>query len=380
MRISGAGNMKRNTVPFAVTLFFAASLFSQTPGSAFIADGYDAYRNGDWTTALLIFKRAVVTEEYATEENYFMLVMSEMFSRRYTDAVGDTERFIKLFPASRYLSYIAYQRGRALHLAGDNAKALAELSAFCHRWPRHEFYSSALYWIAECFYADYDFETARALYQRIVDEFPRDAKAADSRYRIEAITQRIREEKLLYLLKVISEEYLAATEEYEKLLSLNRVEEMVEIRKQMRILNSESEDLKKELEEARRIYDEQMRLLNESNPLLQYEGANVLNYRLSDGVITVDPALLAGEYDQDREGTDTRYRGKTLRITGTLFYIGELHDDEYYVNLYDGKYNIDVYIRMSEADKLKNLSPGATITILGTYAGSMDITDALIVE
>jgi tetratricopeptide (TPR) repeat protein len=369
--------MKRKIIPFAVSIFLTASVFSQNIDSVFIADGYEAYRKGDWTTALFIFKRAVVTKEYATEENYFMLVMSEMFSRRYDDAVGDTERFVKLFPSSRYLSYVAYQRGRALHLAGNNAQALAELGAFCHRWPRHEFYSSALYWIAECFYADYNFEAARVLYQRIVSDFPSDAKAADSRYRIEAITQRVREEKLLYLLKVTAEEYLAAKEEYERQLSLNRVEKMLELQRQMRILDGESADLKKELEDARRIYDEQIRLLNESNPLLQYEEANV---RVPAEAIVVDPALLFDEYNADRAAADVRYRGKSLRVTGIIFYIGDLYNDEYYVNLYDGHYNINIYVRMSEANKLKNLSTGRTITVLGTYAGSMDIKDAVIVE
>jgi TolA-binding protein len=238
----------------------------------FIADGYKAYRSGDWTTALLVFKKAVVTKGYASEENYFMLVMAEMFARSYSDAVRDTAEFTRLFPGSAYASYIAYQRGRALHLTGDNASALAELTSFCVRWPEHELYVSALFWIAECLYVSYNFEDARALYQRIVIDYPYEAKAVEARHRIDVIAQRLREEKLLYLLKVTGEEYLAAKEEYEKQLSYNKLEEVIQLQRQMRALNNESDALKKELEETRIKYEEQQRRLHdlESLPLSEH--------------------------------------------------------------------------------------------------------------
>jgi hypothetical protein len=264
--------MKRTMILCACLFAYGAVVFSQSSNSVFIADGYKAYRAGDWTTALLIFKKAAVTKEYATEENYFMLVMSEMFAGAYAEAVRDTAEYLNRFPQSAYTPYIAYQRGRALHLSGSNAQALGELTAFCAKWTQHELYPSALFWIAECLYADYNFEAAKALYQRIAYSYPYEAKAAESRHRIEAIAQRAREEKLLYLLKVTGEEYLAAKEEYEKQLSLNKLEEVIELQRQMRVLSNESEALKKELEETRRKYEEQSRRLREleTRPLAEH--------------------------------------------------------------------------------------------------------------
>jgi TolA-binding protein len=246
--------MKKIILIFALAIVFSfvfvTALFSQSAANSFIAEGYEAYRDGDWTTAILIFKKAVATKESATEENYYMLIISEMFSQDYAAAVSDASTYIELFPLGKYLSYATYQKGRALHLVGKNDEALVELTAFCHTWVHHELYPSALYWIAECFYAGYNFDAALALYERIIADFPLEAKALDSRYRIATIAQRGREEKLLYLLKVTGEEYLAAKEEYEKQLSLNRIEEVVDLQRQMRILNSEMDALKKELNDA----------------------------------------------------------------------------------------------------------------------------------
>jgi TolA-binding protein len=188
--------------------------------------------------------------------------MSEIFAQAYAQAASDAAAYKTLFPASKYLSYVTYQKGRAHYFTGQNSEALAELTTFCHTWGTHELYPSALYWIAECMYADYNFEAAKALFGRIVTDFPSDAKVLDSRYRLETIAQREREEKLLYLLKVTGEEYLAAKEEYEKQLTLNRVEEMVELQQQMRVINNEMESLKKELDAAQRRTNEQDRLIN----------------------------------------------------------------------------------------------------------------------
>ena len=81
-------------------------------------------------------------------------------------------------------------------------------------------YASSLFWIGESFYACYQYNEAKSMYQRIVSEYPDDTKAPASQYRIETINQRDREEKLLYLLKQTGEEYLFAKEEYEKQLKV----------------------------------------------------------------------------------------------------------------------------------------------------------------
>ena len=116
---------------------------------------------------------------------------------------------------------------------GQNDNAVLELSDFCHENPESPVYSSALFWIAECFYEDYSFETAKTLYERVVSEFPESSKVEDSLFKISLINQREREEKLLYLLKLTGEEYLSARETYEKQLRIYQTEDAKELRKQL---------------------------------------------------------------------------------------------------------------------------------------------------
>jgi hypothetical protein len=88
-------------------------------------------------------------------------------------------------------------------------------------------YAAALFWIAECFYSGYNFEQARPIYERVVDEFPKDAKAIDAKYRLDSINQRLREEKLLYLLQQTGESYLSSKENYEKALRRYELENVL---------------------------------------------------------------------------------------------------------------------------------------------------------
>ncbi|MDR1785958.1 MAG: tetratricopeptide repeat protein [Spirochaetaceae bacterium] len=259
--------MKKNVRALLIGVMFFAGLasaaWSQETDGLFLAQGYEAYRSGDWKTALFIFRRAVASKEGATEENYFMLIMTEIFAEDYRASISDADTFITLFPTSKYLSYVYYQRARDYFLLGQPKVALPEFTAFCSTWPDHELYPSALFWIAECFYGDFNFEAAKALYERIVKDFPTDPKAVDARYRIETIDQRGREEKILYLLKVTGEEYLAAKEEYEKQLSLNRVEGVVDLQNQMKSLSGEMLGLKAELDEERQKANAQEALINQ---------------------------------------------------------------------------------------------------------------------
>ena len=104
-------------------------------------------------------------------------------------------------------------------------------------------YSSALFWIGESFYATYNFDSAKSIYERIVVEYPDDSKARDAQFRLDVITQRSREEKLLYLLKQTGEDYLSSKESYEKTLRQYQVENSVGVNTQLRELRQQNENL-----------------------------------------------------------------------------------------------------------------------------------------
>lgn len=212
-----------------------------------LLQGYESYRNGDWTSSMFFLRKAVAVAANSTDETWYMLIMSEMYAGEYKTAQADCDQFGSLFSLSPYMPLIQYQKGRALHYNGQNEQAVLVLSDFCHQNSGSELYASALYWIAESFYAEYNYDSARALYERIVADFPADSKAPDAQYRIETIDQRGREGKLLYLLKVTGEEYLASKEEYERQLKQYKTEDMMGVRRQLAESQARVAELEKQL-------------------------------------------------------------------------------------------------------------------------------------
>jgi tetratricopeptide (TPR) repeat protein len=248
--------MKRSVCFFCFVL--AAAVFSplgaapvpRPADDVALVQGYESYRRADWTSAMMFLRRAVMTPSNSTVDTWYMLIMSEMYAGEYKTAEADCEQFLKTYSGSSYAANILYQKGRALHLLGQNDQAVLSLSDFCHAYGDNELYPSALYWIAESFYAEYNYDSARALYERIVSDFPGDAKAPDAQYRIETIDQRSREEKLLYLLKVTGEEYLASKEEYERQLRQYKTEDLVGVRRQLSEAQARIADLEARLNAA----------------------------------------------------------------------------------------------------------------------------------
>ena len=211
-----------------------------------LIQGFESYRSGDWTSATLFLRRAVTSPQNSTPEAWYMLVMSQVYNGDFSNAVTDCGSFEERFPENPLLPYVQYQKGRALHFLGRNDSAVLVLSDFCHQNPGNELYPSALFWIAECFFADYNFETARSLYERIVSDYSGSVKASDARERLDAIAQHDREEKLLYLLKMTGEEYLSSRENYEKQLKKYQTEDLAALRRQLNDANARIKALERE--------------------------------------------------------------------------------------------------------------------------------------
>ncbi len=220
---------------FALILLACQSVFSKdsSSGSENLERGYDAYKMEDWTSAVFYLKKAVASPQSATEENYFMLIKSEIFAGEYKQAQSDCELFLEQYSFSRYTPYIKYQNGRLLHLLGKNEKAILFLSDFCHEYQGDELYPLALFWVAESFYDEYNFDSARGIYTRIVSDFSSSDYAADAEYKLALIDRRNREEKLLYLLKVTGEENLSTREEYERQIKIYEAEDKIGLKKQL---------------------------------------------------------------------------------------------------------------------------------------------------
>ena len=208
-----------------------------------LVNGLESYRSKDWVSSTIFLRRAVTEDKNTSPEVLFMLIMSEMYSGDYESAVVDCDTFLSSYPSSSLVNNIQYQKGRALHYTGQNDQSVLILSDFCHQNPKSRMYPSALYWIAECFYDDYNFDTARGLYEQIVSEYPNDKKAVDAKFKLDAITQREREQKLLMLLKETGEEYVNSRETYERQLKEYESQDIVSLRRQLNEANSRIAEL-----------------------------------------------------------------------------------------------------------------------------------------
>lgn len=223
--------------------FLNMDVLPEQQESSVYADALNAYGNNDWQTSIFLFKKLHSNQENITPESLYLLIMAETFSGQYKYAVADCDLFLKQFPHNQYVPLVKYQKGKNLYHQNDYEKSILTLSDFCHENPKHKLYSSALFWIAESFYATYNFDSAKPLYERIVLEFPDEAKTRDAQFRLDIIVQRGREEKLLYLLKQTGEDYLSSKESYEKALKQYQMENSVGVNSQLRELRQRNENL-----------------------------------------------------------------------------------------------------------------------------------------
>ena len=243
------------------------SLFSQASGqslpvTAFV-QGAKAFSSGEWTSSIFLLRKAVSYPENFNPDTWYMLITAEMYAGEYKNAYQDCETYMQNFPESPYDYYVIYHRGRALFCMGEYEKSVLILSDFCHQYPDHEMYPSALYWIAEAFFEAYNYDDAEVLYSAIVNDYSDDAKADSAQYRLEIIKQAAREEKLIYLLKETGEEYLAAKEEYERQLRLSGVDSTSDARRRILDLQRTNADLERRVLELENENEELQKKLND---------------------------------------------------------------------------------------------------------------------
>ena len=249
---------------------FAQNISSQSElSSAAFVQGTEAFKKGEWMSSVFLFRKALSYSENYNAETLYMLITAEMYAGEYKSAFNDCEQFIQNFYDSPYISYILYHKGRALFYLGEYEKSILVLSDYCHQYPEHEMYASALFWIAESFYASYNYVESKSLYERILNEFPNDSKANAAQYRIETINQRSREEKLLYLLRETGEEYLSAKEAYERQLKLYGSETAEDVRKRM--INLQDRNKKLELKVSEYEQQLQQQQLEQAKMKKEYE-------------------------------------------------------------------------------------------------------------
>ena len=241
--------LKKFLTGSALLLFFIASpiFANDTNSAAFYAEGCSAFSRGEWDSAVFLLRQTVSDPAFNTADANYMLITAEIYAGDEKSALSDCDEYLNSFPNSFYYSRIQYTKGKLLYKLKEYEKAIITLSDFCHKNQNSELYPSALFYIAESLYADYKYEEAEAIYERIVKEYPDTEKVSASQYRLESIAQRSREEKLLYLLKQTGEEYLSAKEDYEKQLKLSNSDSIT--REKMVDIQQKNKDLEEQIQE-----------------------------------------------------------------------------------------------------------------------------------
>ncbi|MCR5606372.1 MAG: tetratricopeptide repeat protein [Treponema sp.] len=240
-------------------LSFSNSLFANDNAAQALLHGYEAYHEKDWKSAVIFFRQSNADPSVVSDASSYMLIMSQLNAGEAEEALKDCNSFITKYPESSYIPLVSYQKGRSLFLEGRYDESILVLSNFCSENPSHVLFPSALYWIAESFYANYDFDNAEGFYNRIISEYPDDARASEAKRRLQEISQWEREEKLLYLLKVTGEEYLAAKEEYERELKQYKSADVEGLIQQLQDAKSKIAELEAKnaaIEEAARAVEE----------------------------------------------------------------------------------------------------------------------------
>ena len=192
--------MKKIIAVVVLVFSIAVSAFSSESGTVAFVEGCKAFSQSDWSSAKFMLKKAVSYPENHTADTYYMLITAEINDGDDHSALDDCNFYLENFPNSVYQGRISYNKGKVLYNLGEYEKAIIVLSDFCHQYENDDLYSYALFYIGEALFAGYKYDDANAIYHRIITEFPESPKVSAAQYRIDSISQRSREEKLLLLL------------------------------------------------------------------------------------------------------------------------------------------------------------------------------------
>ena len=100
----------RKIIALLVLSFVLGSFVTaQVSTDDYLTKGLQAYKDGNWESAILLLKNAVSLPESSTPEVLYVLIMSEMFNGNYDDVLKDGKTFSRLYPDSEYKVYIDYQ-------------------------------------------------------------------------------------------------------------------------------------------------------------------------------------------------------------------------------------------------------------------------------
>ncbi|MFP4563646.1 MAG: tetratricopeptide repeat protein [Spirochaetia bacterium] len=196
---------------------FSATAFAQRRTAGDFEAGLERFSRGDYTGALSYFQDVLVDETGGVTRGnaYFWLAKTHLALGNLADAEKNLEYFLVNFETNENFDEALYQKGRLLYLQKEYENALKVLYGFIERFPDNPYTANAYYWTGESLYALGHLDKAERVFKHVVTEYPGSFKVEASKYKLDVIELKRREEELLKFLKWSHEESLETLEEFQ---------------------------------------------------------------------------------------------------------------------------------------------------------------------
>jgi TolA-binding protein len=193
----------------------AGGLTAGSSSAADLKDGIDQFRNGQYDKAILLFHNVLLDPSAGSlkADASLLIAKAYMATGQLDDAGQNLDFYIVSFPAAPDYSEALYQKGRLLFMKDDLESSLQVLQGYLAKYPSSSFAPSAWFWAGESLYGLGRLDDARAVYAKIVKDFPTSIKVEAATYKLELIDIKKKEVELATLLKWSHEELLRNVED-----------------------------------------------------------------------------------------------------------------------------------------------------------------------
>jgi tetratricopeptide (TPR) repeat protein len=185
-----------------------------------LIDGIEFYQNEMYNEAISSFHNIILDPANASihADAYFWLAKSYFILNRLDDTERNLEFYLVNFETHKYYEDAVYLKGRLLFKQKEYDSAIIIFKNYIDLYPNSDLISHCYFWIGESLFLLGNMDSAKDIFQIVINEYPQSVKYEAANYRLSLIDIKRRENELLLLLKISHEEYLETLEEYQRLI------------------------------------------------------------------------------------------------------------------------------------------------------------------
>ncbi len=204
---------------FFIFIYLICTLFF-TSANQDLLDGIEFYQNEMFNDAISSFHNIVLDPNNSNihGDAYFWIAKSYFILNRLDDTERNLEHFLINYEDHIFYEQAFYLKGRLLFKQNEYDNAILVFRNYIDLYPGSSYISHCYFWIGESLFLLGNIETAKEIFQIVVQDYPNSVKYEASNYRLSLIDIKQRENELLLLLKISHEESLETLEEYQRLI------------------------------------------------------------------------------------------------------------------------------------------------------------------